>query len=495
MKVADATQRTVLMGQRKTHQFVVRVGFACVLIIGLSPCIQASGAERIDPWRLSGTLSSDDVEHGFSRTLGDPGAQASILYQDPSGWFAGLQARTIDFVANELPSRDLFVSMRGSLGYEWRVAEPWRTQFSIHELYFPGAKVNRDTYEEVHAEVLYKDLLSLKVDYGHNRYTLSEDSIVYELSGHYPLGRGYVLDGRVGYHDAEDLLGDSYRYYAAGASKRFGPYQISLMYHETSRSGDDVFDSIGRSTGLDLSDITDPGFVLSFTASSDVFERSEWERWDGFHGFSSSVDLVSNYVSKGVSQTEDNPAVQLSVDYAFDNDWYAGVWVSNVDYVPRGQAEYGADFEVDLYVGYGFNPITGLALDLNYTAYRYPGIEERIEDDFDYGEWIFGATINDQWGLNVGYSTNQVASGEEGTWYQGTADFQLVEKLSLNIEAGYFDRSEFGNSYNWWGAKLAYDVGDFSIGVAVTQTSSHAKRDNTDGQADDKLIFSLSYAL
>lgn len=466
-----------------------------ILSIGIIFYVQAVNAETEDAWHLSGTLSSDDIEHGFSRTLGDPGAQTSILYQDPSGWFGGMRAKTIDFVANGLADRDLFVSLRGFYGYQWTFVEPLHLRLSAHELYFPGAKANRNSYEELHAELSYRDLLNFKVDYGHNRYTLSEDSIVYELTGRYPLGRGYVLDGSFGFHDAKDLLGNSYSYYAAGASKRFGPYEISLMYHATSSHGDNVFDSIGLATGLDLSDVTDPGMVLSFTASSDIFEQSEWERWDGFHGFSSSVDLVSNYVSKGVSQTEDNPAVQLSVDYDFKNGWYTGVWVSNVDYVPRGKALDGADFEVDLYAGYGFKPLADLALDLYYTRYEYPGIEQAIEPDFDYGEWILGAKIKDHWGLNVGYSNNQVASGEQGIWYKGTADFELDHNLSLDFQVGHFDKSRFARSYNWWGAKLAYDVGDFSVGVAATQTSSAAKRDNTDGQADNKVIFSLSYAL
>ena len=485
----------LLTNLKQGHGIVARVGLLSILSIGISSYAQAADKVNIDPWHLSSTLSSDDIEHGFSRTLGDPSAQASILYQDPSGWFGGLDAKTIDFVVNELPDRDLFISLRGFVGYEWAFEKSWRMQISAHELYFPGAVVKRDTYEELHAELLYQDLLSLKIDYGHNRYTLSQDSIVYELNGHYPLGLGFVLDGRLGFHDADELLGNSYSYYAAGASKRFGPYEISLMYHKTDNRGDEVFNAIGLANRLDLSDITDPGFVLSFSASSDIFEQSEWERWDGFHGFSSNVDLVSNYVSKGVSQTEDNPAVQLSVDYAFNNGWYAGTWVSNVDYVPRGDEEDGADFEVDLYLGYSFEPLANLALDINYTRYEYPGIEQVLETDFDYGEWIFGANISEQWGLKVGYSNDQVASGEAGIWYEGTADFKLVEQLTLNIEVGHYDRSLFGNSYNWWGAKLTYDVGDFSVGVKATQTSSAAKLDNTKGQADEKVILSLSYAL
>ena len=465
--------------------------FAALLVAVCSPTL---AQEEEDRWRVSGTLSTDDVEHGFSRTLGDPGAQAWIAYRDPSGWYGGFRAKTIDFVSLGLPDRDLFVSLRGFAGYEWQLADPWRVRFSGHILHFPGANLDDKTYEELFAEVFYGEWLNFRIDYGHDRYTLPEDSVVYEVNGRYPVGQGYAIEAQYGFHDADDLLGDSYSYYSLGASKRFGPFDIALKYHETSSGGDRLFEAISDGAGLGLQDITDAGLVLSFQARSDVFNESEWERWEGYQGFSSSVDIVSNYVSKGVSQTEDNPAVQLSVDYGWENGVYTGVWVSNVDYVPSGQPNDGADFEVDIYLGYSWEPWEGVGLDVSYVYYDYPGIEESIEDDFDYGEWLIGASY-DRWGLQIGYSSDQVASGEDGTWYKATGDFDLVENLSLAVEAGHFDRSSFGNSYNWWGVGIAYDIGQFSLGLQATQTSSAAKRDNPDGQADDHLIFSLSYAL
>ena len=469
-----------------------------LLGLTLATSVQAKDVADADSkederWSIYGTLSSDDIEHGFSRTLGDPGVQAAMIYRDPSGWGGGFRAKTIDFVANGLADRDLFVSLRGFIGYEWQLGDNWQARVSGHYLNFPGSTAESSSYEEVYAELLYAELFRFRIDYGHDRYTLNEDSVAYELTGHYPIGLGYTIDGMFGFHDAEKLLGDSYSYHSVGVSKRFGPFAISLMYHDTSQRGDKLFASLGDMNGLDLTKVTDPGFVLSFSSRSDVFERTEWQRWDGYKGFSSSVDIVSNYVSKGVSQTEDNPAVQLSVDYGWNNGVYTGVWVSNVDYVPRGQEEDGADFEVDLYLGYSFELFEGLSLDASYVYYDYPGIEDALENDFDYGEFILGASYG-HFGAKIGYSNDQVASGEKGTWYQGTADYELIEKLSLNVEVGHYDRSNFGHSYNWWGAGLAYDMGKFNLGLAVTQTSSAAKLNNTDGQADNHIIANISYS-
>ncbi len=445
-------------------------------------------------WLYSTTVSTDDIEHGFSRTLGDPGTQAWIAYRGQSGWYGGLRAKTIDFVAIGQPDRDLFVSMRAFGGYEWIFNDQWRARVSGHYINFPGANLSSNSYEEVFLELDYKDIINLRLDYGHDRYTLSENSLVYEARGSYPLGRGYAINGLIGHHDAKDLLGDSYDYYSIGVSKRFGFFEIDLSYHETSGDGDDLFESISMTNNLGLQDLTDPGIVLSFTAHSNVYDRTEWERWSGYQGFSAGVDIVSNYVSKGVSQTEDNFAIQPSIDYAWNNGVYVGLWASNADYVPRGDANDGADFEIDYYLGYSFSPTEKTSLDISYVFYDYPGIEESIEDDYDYAEWVIGGNY-DRYGLQVGYSTDQVASGETGIWYKGSADFDLFDKLSVNIEAGHYDRSNFGNSYNWWGVDFNYDLGDFSLGLIATQTSDGAKLDNTAGQADNHVIFRLSYSL
>ena len=66
-------------------------------------------------------------------------------------------------------------------------------------------------------------------------------------------------------------------------------------------------------------------------------------------GFSSTVTGVSDYDFRGVSLSATDPALQASVDFAADSGFYAGAWVSNIDY---GSAIDG-DIELDLYGGLG----------------------------------------------------------------------------------------------------------------------------------------------
>ncbi len=91
-----------------------------------------------------------------------------------------------------------------------------------------------------------------------------------------------------------------------------------------------------------------------------------------------SAALTTDYVFRGVSLT-DGPALQGSVDYAFDNGFYIGSWTSNYDY------DSATDRELDYYLGYSraFNK----DMTLSASASRYTFIDEQ---DIDYNEYQLG---------------------------------------------------------------------------------------------------------
>src|SRR5688572_2132676 len=66
---------------------------------------------------------------------------------------------------------------------------------------------------------------------------------------------------------------------------------------------------------------------------------------------SGSVALVSDYVFRGISQTDGGAAIQGSLDWSNDT-FYAGVWGSNVNYGASNPTEL-ASMELDAYVEIG----------------------------------------------------------------------------------------------------------------------------------------------
>lgn len=81
---------------------------------------------------------------------------------------------------------------------------------------------------------------------------------------------------------------------------------------------------------------------------------------------SATATVTSNYVFRGVSLSDNDPAVQGSIEVEHSSGLYAGTWASSI-------ARYaGTNAELDLYAGW--RPQMGaIDLDLGVVAYLYPG--------------------------------------------------------------------------------------------------------------------------
>lgn len=96
-----------------------------------------------------------------------------------------------------------------------------------------------------------------------------------------------------------------------------------------------------------------------------------------------NIALTSDYVARGISQTEGRGVLQGGIDL----DWsglYAGAWASKVDFSGFGIA---SDLELDLYGGW--RPSLGpVALNLGAIYYSYPNADEgRLGiGELDYAE-------------------------------------------------------------------------------------------------------------
>ena len=92
--------------------------------------------------------------------------------------------------------------------------------------------------------------------------------------------------------------------------------------------------------------------------------------------WSANAAMTSNYIWRGLTQTENEAAVQGGIDYAADNGFYIGTWASNVNYGPSDVYSY----EHDVYAGFAFD--TGaISWDVGYLYYNYDK-----EANFDFGE-------------------------------------------------------------------------------------------------------------
>ena len=80
------------------------------------------------------------------------------------------------------------------------------------------------------------------------------------------------------------------------------------------------------------------------------FAVSAQESEESTSPFSASFGVTTDYVFRGVSQTDEDPTLQAGFTYTSPVGLYAGVWGSGVDF-----GDGGPDAEVDYLIGYAFD--------------------------------------------------------------------------------------------------------------------------------------------
>ena len=204
---------------------------------------------------------------------------------------------------------------------------------------------------------------------------------------------------------------------------------------------------------------------------------------------SMTVTATSDYDFRGVSQTAQDPALQLSVDWAAENGLYVGAWGSNVDF---GDC-CDENVEVDLYTGFrGGDAVTW---DVGFIYYTYPGA-----DDIDYPEIYAGLGWNWLSG-KVWYSNDFGNSGESAFYYEANAAYELPANFGLNAHIGYSDGDAidlfYEDSYMDWSVGVTYDWSNFTFGLKYADGSDLSILDGTPDDVNSSegvAIFSISTA-
>lgn len=165
-----------------------------------------------------------------------------------------------------------------------------------------------------------------------------------------------------------------------------------------------------------------------------------------------NVGVVSDYVFRGVSQTDGAPAFQAGVDVDYGG-FYAGAWASSVDF---GDS---TDAEVDLYGGYRIEA-AGFAIDLGAAAFIY--VDPPAGSGSDYLEFkaeasraIGPATL----GAAVYYSPDFYGADERAVYVEANAAWALTSRWTLSGAVGH-QSLDVGDDYLTWNAGAAFALSD-----------------------------------
>lgn len=220
------------------------------------------------------------------------------------------------------------------------------------------------------------------------------------------------------------------------------------------------------------------------------------------HTFTANVGLYSQYVFRGLAQTNEDPAIQGGFDYAHSSGFYAGTWASNISWLrenltgstPDRTYRSGGSLEWDFYAGYK-GSIGDFGYDVGLLQYYYPGdvnsgfnkadtLEAYVAGSWKWFTVKYSHSITDKtFGVADSSGTNyldlsaSVPLGETGLTlgaHYGIQNYRGRDPINTNTAS-----NDELYSYDDYKISLTYDLGKagktfegVTLGVAYTDTSS-----------------------
>jgi uncharacterized protein (TIGR02001 family) len=192
---------------------------------------------------------------------------------------------------------------------------------------------------------------------------------------------------------------------------------------------------------------------------------------------SHNVSLVSDYVYRGLSQTDNSPAIQGGSDYKNGNA-YASVWFTNVDDVSGSE---GLPVEMDVTFGYN-NKFNSFNLDTSVITYNY------LNDSIvDRTEFRVATSIN----KDIEIALHREVKTKY--WYPEIIfEKYLANRLYFDAAIGYWNADDANDDALTFRAEIARDFPEFhhvDIFIGVSHITDETPfGDNADSDDGDTLF-------
>jgi uncharacterized protein (TIGR02001 family) len=218
--------------------------------------------------------------------------------------------------------------------------------------------------------------------------------------------------------------------------------------------------------------------------------------------YSFSVTGTSDYVFRGITQTDGDPTIQGSINIGY-GIFYAGAWASGVDF--GGAADgFGSDSQIEIDYYAGIKPTWGPAtFDFGVLYYTYPGASDSL-GELDYVELkasVSGEIFKSMTATATVYYSPEYGGELGEAWTEeGTLAYAVGHKVwifdpTISGTYGHTD-IELGAEYNYWnaGVTLAVDKIAFDFRYWDTDLSGPCTNGGIFG-CGERFVFSTTVAL
>jgi len=217
-----------------------------------------------------------------------------------------------------------------------------------------------------------------------------------------------------------------------------------------------------------------------------VYAQDEAPAEEESNLISGSLAFTSDYRFRGVTQTNEDPALQIGLEAALPAGLYVGLWASNVDFSPADSAAY----ELDTIIGWRGDLTEAVSADVQFIRYNYltdgPG-------QLEYNELIGKLGYMGLTGT-VGYSDNFLNSDETGIYYNLGYGLTVADEYNVSAAIGYYDIDRSGGrsiSITDTNIGVSRSFGPLSVAFNYIATNNGAP-ELFNGLSDNQFVFTIS---
>jgi uncharacterized protein (TIGR02001 family) len=201
--------------------------------------------------------------------------------------------------------------------------------------------------------------------------------------------------------------------------------------------------------------------------------------------FTGNLGIYSQYVFRGVSQTNEKPAVQGGFDVGHKSGLYAGTWLSNISWISDGAPDASASLEWDLYAGWKYDLPHDFQSDLGVLYYYYPGsypsgfTTPNTTELYAALNWKM---LQVKYSQAVGSSTFGIADSRGSYYVEGNLNWDVVDKVNDYIGKvtiiAHVGHQAFKNNTNYtytdWKGGVSFDLSGYTVGFVGTGTDAES---------------------
>lgn len=223
-------------------------------------------------------------------------------------------------------------------------------------------------------------------------------------------------------------------------------------------------------------------------------------------GFSGYITLTSDYRFRGISQSDNDPALQAAINYTHESGLFVEAWASNVDFTQFGDPD--TSIEVDLTAGYqaSLTDLTDFSIKAVY--YWYPD-EDTAPGVDDLSYWEFIAGISRKLGsttltLETAYTPEYASDGGAAWAVTGGLEFPLMDKLwffdgltgSGHFGVQAYDDPDILNpiaDYTFWDLGLSTSYGGITLDARYVDNDLDDAECGVEDACEGDVMFSATF--